>query len=53
MTELEWIRSESGAVKTDLECDPRPKIQDALFSQLGGGGGKNRSRDSDSDNDDW
>merc|ERR1712137_256832 len=33
--ELEWQLSETGAFKTDLESDPRPKIHDALFSKLG------------------
>jgi hypothetical protein len=45
--ELEWLLSEAGAVKTTLESNPRPKIQDALFSQLG------RSNRSDEDNNDW
>lgn len=35
-SELEWILSETGAIKTDIERDPRPKIRDALFSQLQG-----------------
>ncbi|KAK4024908.1 phosducin-like protein 3 [Daphnia magna] len=35
--ELEWMLSETGALKTKIEKDPRPKIRDALFSQLNGG----------------
>jgi len=55
--ELEWQLSETGAFKTDLESDPRPKIHDALFSKLGIGSGSKYSKrneaDSDSDNNDW
>lgn len=53
--ELEWILSETGAIKTDIERDPRPKIRDALFSQLNGNNGSNsrpigdRSDESDDD----
>lgn len=32
--ELEWMLSEVGAVKTDLESDPRQKPRDVLFSSL-------------------
>ena len=47
--------SETGAFKTDLECDPRPKITDTLFSQLGISASSRVSnrRNSDSDNEDW
>jgi len=54
--ELEWILDDVKAVKTDLEHDPRPKLQDTLFSQLNAGGSSGRRagrNDSDSDNDDW
>lgn len=43
---LEWILGETGAVKTDLESDPRPKVKDVLFSSL-------RQNDGDSDENDW
>ena len=39
--------SQIGAVKTDLESDPRHKVKDVLMSQLGG------RRPEDSDEDDW
>ena len=39
--------SQTGAVKTDLESDPRQKERDVLMSQLGG------RRQEDSDEDDW
>ncbi|XP_054716210.1 phosducin-like protein 3 isoform X2 [Uloborus diversus] len=32
--ELEWMLSEVGALKTDLECNPRKQIQDVLLSSL-------------------
>lgn len=54
--ELEWMLSETGAIKSELEEDPRPKTRDALFSQLGVSSSSqkkhNRTND-DSDNDDW
>ena len=40
--------SQIGAVKTDLESDPRHKVKDVLMAQLGG-----RRRQEDSDEDDW
>ncbi|CAG0914608.1 unnamed protein product [Notodromas monacha] len=43
--ELEWMLSKSGAVKSDIKEDPRPKIDDVLFSQL------QRKREDDSDED--
>lgn len=33
-TELEWKISESGAIKTDLEENPRKQIQDQLMSSI-------------------
>lgn len=33
-TELEWKISESGAIKTDLEENPRKQIQDQLMSSV-------------------
>jgi len=33
-TELEWILGQIGAVPTELEEDPRPKVRDVLFSKL-------------------
>ncbi|MCJ8732095.1 hypothetical protein PDJAM_G00207110 [Pangasius djambal] len=33
-SELEWRLSESGAVKTDLEENPRKQIQDQLISSI-------------------
>lgn len=52
-TELEWILSETGAFKTELENDPRPKIRDALFSQLNCGNSRTQERNNDSDSDYW
>lgn len=50
IAELEWMLSEAGAVKTDLEEDPRKKnkIHDVMTSSLRQGNVK----DSDSDDDD-
>ncbi|PNF37168.1 Viral IAP-associated factor-like protein [Cryptotermes secundus] len=45
--ELEWILGQSGAVPTQLDEDPRPKVRDVLFSKL-------KHNDDDlSDDDDW
>ncbi|EFX90162.1 hypothetical protein DAPPUDRAFT_126671 [Daphnia pulex] len=52
-TKLEWILSETGAFKTELENDPRPKIRDALFSQLNSGNSRTQERNNDSDSDYW
>jgi len=46
LTELEWILGQTGAVPTDLEGDPRPKVRDVLFSKL-----QNNGDDLDDDND--
>lgn len=32
--ELEWMLGQAGAVQTDIEENPRPKVKDVLFSQL-------------------
>lgn len=32
--ELEWMLSEAGAVKTELEADPRPKTRDVMLDTL-------------------
>jgi len=45
---LEWVLSEAGAFKTDLEKDPRVKVRDVLFSSLKAG---RSAGDSDEDND--
>ena len=49
LKELEYILGKAGAVETEVKEDPRPKVQDVMFSKLGGGG-RNKD-DSDSDND--
>lgn len=43
-SELEWMLSEVGVLKTDLECNPRKQVKDVLLSSL-------RSGYSDNDND--
>ena len=50
LIELEWMLAEAGAVKTDLEEDPRKKnkIHDVMASSLR----QADTRDSDSDEDD-
>ncbi|XP_066992844.1 viral IAP-associated factor homolog [Anabrus simplex] len=45
--ELEWILAQTGAVTTELEADPRPKIRDVMFSKL------KKSDDDLSDDNDW
>ncbi|XP_044140996.1 phosducin-like protein 3 [Bufo gargarizans] len=47
--ELEWKLSESGAIKTDLEENPRPQIQDQLMSSIRSSFIKTRDFDSDED----
>ncbi|KAJ9574657.1 hypothetical protein L9F63_008189 [Diploptera punctata] len=44
--ELEWILGQAGAVPTQLEEDPRPKVRDVLFSKL-----QNKGDDLSDDND--
>jgi hypothetical protein len=46
LTELEWILGQAGAVPTELEGDPRPKVRDVLFSKL-----ENNGDDLGDDND--
>ena len=50
-TDLEWILSESGAIKTELEKDPRKRreIRDVMTSSLRSGGQCNQDDDDDSD----
>lgn len=47
LTELEWILGQTGAVPTELEEDPRPKVRDVLFSELESNG------DDLGDDNDW
>ncbi|CAG0885031.1 unnamed protein product [Darwinula stevensoni] len=46
--ELEWMLGKVGAVKTEIEEDPRPKIKDALSQALGA-----NLQGASSDEDDW
>jgi hypothetical protein len=46
LTELEWILGQAGAVPTQLEEDPHPKVRDVLFSKL-------KSNGDDLSDDDW
>ena len=54
IAELEWMLSEAGAVKTDLEENPRKKnkIHDVMTSSLRQANVKDSDSDSDDDNDD-
>ncbi|XP_063244109.1 viral IAP-associated factor homolog isoform X2 [Bacillus rossius redtenbacheri] len=45
--ELEWMLGQAGAVQTQLEEDPRPKVRDVLFSRL------NAGKDDLSEDNDW
>ena len=47
--DLEWMLSESGAIKTELEEDPRKRrqIKDVMTSSLRSGGQYNRDDDDD------
>lgn len=49
MSELEWMLAEVGAVKTDLEENPRKAVNDVLSSTLKTSNYVN----DDSDDDDW
>lgn len=51
--ELEWMLSRQGALKTDLERDPRPQVTDLLMSQLNGGQKSSSHGCHSSDEDDW
>lgn len=47
--ELEWKLSESGAIKTDLEEDPKKPIKDVLLSSVRGSVPMRRDSDSEGD----
>jgi hypothetical protein len=53
---VEWILAENGVFQTELEEDPRLKIQKMKIKRTGGGairfGGSGRRRDDDDDDDD-
>nr|XP_055071911.1 phosducin-like protein 3 [Misgurnus anguillicaudatus] len=49
--ELEWRLSETGAIKTDLEENPRKQIQDQLMTSIRCTGPNHRDGDEDSDED--
>ena len=49
MDELEWKLSESGAIKTSLEENPKKPIEDMLLSSVRGSGPARRDSDSDDD----
>jgi hypothetical protein len=53
LSDLEWILSESGAIKTELEEDPRKRrqIKDVMTSSLRSGGQYNPDDDDDDDSD--
>ncbi|UYV65047.1 PDCL3 [Cordylochernes scorpioides] len=51
LPELEWIIAQTGAIKTDLEEDPRPKILDHMEASLSRR--IRRNSDSDDDDNDW
>lgn len=50
--ELEWRLSESGAVKTDLEENPKKQIEDKLMSSIRCSE-RTRAKDSDSEDEDY
>ena len=52
--DLEWMLSESGAIKTELEEDPRKRrqIKDVMTSSLRSGGQYNRDDDDEDDDSD-
>ncbi|XP_068124405.1 phosducin-like protein 3 [Hyperolius riggenbachi] len=47
--ELEWKLAESGAIKTELEENPRQQIQDQLMTSIRSGFATNKDSDSDED----
>ena len=53
LSDLEWILSESRAIKTELEEDPRKRrqIKDVMTSSLRSGGQYNPDDDDDDDSD--
>merc|ERR1719219_1967732 len=48
--EFEFIIGKTGAIKSEIKSDPRPKVKDVMMSKLRNGADKD---DSDTDNDDW
>jgi len=44
--EFEFLIGKTGAIKTDITSDPRPKVKDVMMSAL-------KTNQDDSDNDDW
>lgn len=51
ITELEWMLGKEGAVPTEIEEDPKPKVRDVLFSSLNAK--VDKKEDSDDDCNDW
>lgn len=49
LAELEWILSQTGAFKSEIQEDPRPRVKDVLFSKLRNG----NDDDDDDDGNDW
>ncbi|KAK6628333.1 hypothetical protein RUM43_002145 [Polyplax serrata] len=49
--ELEWMLGKEGAVPTEIEEDPKPKVRDVLFSSLNAK--VDKKEDSDDDCNDW
>lgn len=45
---LEWMLHEAGAVKSTLGKDPRPKVEDVMFSKL-----RSTNNDDGDDENDW
>ena len=50
--EFEFLLGKTGAIKTDIKVDPRPKVDDVMMSSLRQGG-QNRNNDDSDDDDDW
>lgn len=51
-SELEWRLSETGAVKTDLEENPRKQIEDKLMSSIRSSIPTRKDSDSEDEEDD-
>ena len=47
--EFEFLLGRTGAIKTDIKDDPKPKVKDVMMSSLRG----DRDRDDLSDEGDW
>ena len=47
--EFEFILGKTGAIKTEITKDPRPKVKDMMMSLLKG----KQDDSSDDDNNDW